>query len=274
MEHKKVDSLLKLSELSSLLDLSNPPKDLFYQGNWQSQIFRNVTAVVGSRHMTDYGRVATEKVVASLVAQNRPLISGFMYGVDQYAHRACLNQGGKTIAVLGWGINTKLEGQEKQLAQDIVDSGGLILSEWETQKATLWTFPMRNRLVAALSEEVIVIEAAAESGSLITARLAEKLHRKIWAVPGPITSKTSVGTNLLISQGKASMWLSQKIQLKLSESTDPLISHLENEALTVDELARKLLRPVAQVGAELSLLLLSGKVSEKGGKYFLEDNAG
>lgn len=270
VDYEKVADWKKLPELFKLKDLSNPPKELFYQGKWDKELFKNCTAVVGSRRMTEYGRQVVEKVVRQLVAEKKTIVSGFMYGMDQEAHQKCLEAGGKTIAVMGWGIKTKLEGKDLTLAKKIIETGGLIISEWEDQKASLWTFPMRNRIVAGLSSEVVIVEAAAESGSLITARWAEKLKRKIWAVPGPITAKTSVGTNSLIATGRAEMWLGQTQQQKLNID-DPLLTVLENEALSADELARKLGRSVADVGAELSLALLSGKVRERGGKYYLED---
>lgn len=251
-----------------LLDLSTPPKHLYFSGIWDTKIFKNCVAVVGSRKITDYGTRVVEKVVPSLTFQKQTIVSGFMYGVDQYAHKVCIENGGKTIAVLGWGIDTKLAGEDLKLAEKIISSGGIILSEWETQKPSLWTFPARNRIVAALCKEVIVIEAAQSSGSLITARLASKLKRKLWAVPGPITSKTSVGTNDLISSGKAQMWLGESPKAKL-ENNNPLLQILENEALTADEMARKLNLPVSQIGSELSLLLLSGDLVEKRGKYYL-----
>jgi DNA processing protein len=258
--------LVRLPE--KLQDLSDPPKQLYYQGNLNPEIFGNCAAVVGSRRMTDYGRQVIEKLVPKLVFEKKTIVSGFMYGVDQYAHKVCLENGGKTIAVLGWGIETKLVDTDAQLAKNIIDAGGLLLSEWRDQVPALWTFPIRNRIVAALCEEVYVIEAAAQSGSLITANLALKLKRKLWAVPGPITSKTSMGTNDLIASKKAEMWLDKPVQQELIID-DPVLQLLENEALTTDEVARKLARPVADVGAELSILLLSGKVTERGGKYYI-----
>lgn len=271
MVYHKVDNWRKVTELSKLTDLSTPPKEIYYIGKWTPQIFENCIAVVGSRRMTDYGRRVIEKIIPQLVFEKKTIVSGFMYGVDQYAHQICVENGGKTIAVLGWGINYKLTGFDLKLAQKIIETGGLIISEWETQKPNLWTFPSRNRLVAALSKEVIIIEAAASSGSLITARIARKLKRKIWAVPGPITSKTSVGTNNLIASGQASMWLDTPPQVKTSKNKEPLFDLLENESLTTNEIARKLNLPVSSIGAQLSLLTISGQLIERGGKYYLND---
>ena len=270
MEYQELKGWQNLPCLKSLLDLSTPPKHLYYSGTWDPQIFENCVAVVGSRKITDYGGRVVEKIIPSLISQNKTVVSGFMYGVDQYAHRVCVEQGGKTIAVLGWGINTKLTGEDLKLAKEIISTGGLLISEWEEQKPSHWTFPARNRIVAGLCKEVIIVEAARQSGSLITAKLALKLKRKIWAVPGPITSKTSQGTNNLITKGWAQMWLGPEAKSSI-ESDDPLLQMLFNEALTTDEAARKLNLAVAEVGSKLSILLLEGAVIEKGGKYYIND---
>ena len=270
MDYQELKNWQQHARLKALLDLSTPPKHLYCSGKIDFNIFENCAAVVGSRKMTDYGTRVVEKVVPDLVSKGKTVVSGFMYGVDQYAHQVCIEAGGKTIAVLGWGIDTKLTPEDLKLAQKIVSTGGLIISEWESQKASHWTFPARNRIVAALASEVIVIEAATSSGSLITARLALKLKRELWAVPGPITSRTSRGTNNLIASSQAKMWLGGTPE-NLLQSDNPLLQILDNEALSADEMARKLNKPVSEIGSELSLLLLSGHLIEKGGKYYPSD---
>lgn len=269
MDYREIKNWLTIPSLEKLKDLSTPPKHLYYCGKWNPAIFENCVAIVGSRKITDYGERIIEKMIPALVSQGQTIVSGFMYGVDQYSHRVCLENNGKTIAVLGWGIKTKLSGDDLKLAHKIISSGGLILSEWEEQKSALWTFPARNRIVAALCQEVIIVEAAASSGSLITARLALRLKRQLWAVPGPVTSRTSVGTNQLIAEGQAKMWLPDSNPIA-TQTNHPILQILENEALSADEVARKLNEPVAEIGTQLSLLLLSGQVLEKGGKYYLD----
>lgn len=272
MKYQHLKNWQKLPELTPLKDLTDPPKNLYYLGKWSSLTFNHCVAIVGSRRMTEYGKRVIEKIVPQLVFERKTIVSGFIYGVDQYAHQVCLENGGITIAVLGWGINYPLSDFDLKLAHQIIKKGGLLISEWENQKPALWTFPQRNRLVAALAKEIIVVEAAQISGALITTRIANKLNRSVWAVPGPITSKTSFGTNYLIKTGKAKMWLetpqTEKIQTKNKE---PFLNLLENEPLTADEIARKLNLPISQIGAQLSLLTLSGHLIEKGGKYYLSD---
>lgn len=270
MDYQEITGWQEISKLGRLCDLSTPPKKLFFKGLWDPKIFENCIAIVGSRKMTDYGQRAVEKIVPGIVQQGKTIVSGFMYGVDQYAHQICCESGGKTIAVLGWGIGYKLAGEDLKLAEKIISMGGILLSEWEMQKPTHWTFPARNRIVAALACEVIIIEAAEKSGSLITAKLAGKLKRAVWAVPGPITSRTSVGTNNLIAAGKAKMWIGN-YQTPGLQNNDPILQILDREALTADELARKLDISISDAGAKLSILLLSGTILEKGGKYYLAD---
>jgi DNA processing protein len=271
VDYQEIKNWQDIPQLGKLSDLSTPPKTLYFQGNLNPKIFENCVALVGSRRMTNYGGRTIEKIVPQIVQQGKTIVSGFMYGVDQYAHRVCVESGGVTVAVLGWGIDKKLTGEDLKLANKIIKMGGIMLSEWKSQPATHWTFPARNRIVAALCEEVIVVEAAQKSGSLITARIAAKLKRILWAVPGPITSRTSEGTNNLIAQGKAKMWLGQTQKPLTKMGDDPILDILLAEALTADELARKLNIEVAQIGAELSLLLLSGQITEIDGKYYLTD---
>jgi len=273
MGYQKITGWQKHPELSRLKDLTTPPKEIYFIGKWDPKIFKNCVAVIGSRRMTEYGQRVLEKIIPQLVCQGQTIISGFMYGVDQYAHQVCLENGGKTIAILGWGINFKLENYDLKLAQKVIRSGGLLLSEWENQQPSVWTFPSRNRLVAALAKEVIIIEAADKSGSLITAKIATKLKRKVWAVPGPITSRLSAGTNKLIALGQANIWLGNfpTSRAESVNKSNSLINLLENNVLTANEIARKLGKPVSQIGAQLSLMSLAGQLIEKEGKYYLNN---
>ncbi len=240
---------------------------LFVDGDWSESIFDSAVAVVGSRRMTEYGRRVVEKLVPTLVENGNTIISGFMYGVDQAAHEMALACGGRTVAVLGWGINYPMDSAQSALAKRIVRAGGLVVSEWENQVPTLWTFPLRNKIVVAMSREIYVIEAAIKSGALITADLAYKTKKKVWAVPGPVTSKVSEGTNWLIKSGRAQMWTPDDIICNKNKTDISIV--LQNEALAIDDLARKVGRSVEEVGAELTLMMLKGEVVEKGGKYYL-----
>lgn len=246
---------------------------LFYKGHWNEEIFTKCMGVVGSRRITNYGHQVVEKIVPQLVFDNWTIVSGFMYGVDIAAHKACLECGGKTIAVLGWGINYQNDSHDQKLMDQIVDSGGLVLSLWDDQPGTNWTFPARNKVVAEISHEIIVVEAAIKSGALLTATMVRNLKKPVWAIPGPITSSVSAGTNKLLADGLAKPWLGKASTSPLSTSTNSLqnliLNLLQNETLDTNEISRKLEIPIDKISVELSMMNLSGAISEKDGKYYL-----
>lgn len=191
----------------SLLDLVDPPETLFVRGDSSLLFTKSGLAVVGSRKMTHYGLDMTTYFVRNLIPKGAVVVSGFMYGVDTAAHKATLSGKGKTIAVLAHGLDYIYPAENAKLYDEIVQSGGCIVSEYPLDfKPEKWTFPKRNRIVAALSLlGTLVVEAAEDSGSLITAHYADALNRPLFAVPGPISSITSKGTNNLIKMGLAKM---------------------------------------------------------------------
>ena len=237
---------------------------MYYQGEWDDSLFDKCMTIVGSRRMTDYGKRVIEKIVPQLVQDGWTIVSGFMYGVDQYVHQTCIECGGRTIAVLGWGIDQETDTK-------IIDSGGLLLSLWKDQKGTLWTFPARDRVMAAIGHELIVVEAGIKSGSLITAEMAYNLKKPIWAVPGPITSSVSVGTNMLIAEGRAKILNNFQFSISnlQSNSNDPILQLIQDQGLDVSEIARRLGKSASEIGSELTMLMLKGDVEEREGKYFV-----
>lgn len=239
-------------------------------------------AIVGSRRMTEYGQRVIEKWMPVLVNKGVTIVSGFMYGVDQAAHRACLDNGGKTIAVLGWGIDWLVASEDEELYRRILEVDSLIVSEYEGKTSPLlWFFPQRNRIVAGISDAVLIVEGSTKSGSMITARLASQFGKKLLAVPGPVTSRVAEGANGLIRDGKAKAVTSAEeilkemglapgqMKLEINKINDPLVSLLADGERSVDELSRLLKLPVAQVLGKLTELSLCGLVSEAGGKYRL-----
>lgn len=259
-------------------------KNVFYKGDaqlLQKDLIR--LAIVGSRKITDYGKSVVEKWMPELVRKGVVIVSGFMYGVDQVAHRSCLENGGKTIAVLGCGIESRPSSFDEKLYQKIVEEGSLIVSEYpDDYPADKWTFPQRNRIVAGLSDAVLVVEAAEKSGSLITARLAQSFGKPLLAVPGSVFSKVSMGTNSLIEVGKAKAVTSvsdvlkelglgagqMKMNLK-EQSSEPILSVLEAGERSVDEITRALKEPVSKVLERLFVLETDGLIREVGGKFKL-----
>ena len=246
--------------------------NLYYKGTWNDKLFTKCMGVVGSRRITNYGHQVVEKIVPQLVFDGWTIVSGFMYGVDIAAHKTCLECGGKTIAVLGWGINYQNDSHDQKLLDQIVDSDGLVLSLWDDQPGTNWTFPARNKVVAEISHEIIVVEAAIKSGALLTATMVRNLKKPIWAIPGPITSSVSAGTNKLLADGLAKPWLGKSPSSPLTSSANSLqtsiLNILQNESLDSSEISRKLQIPINQISAELSVMILTGALSEKNGKYY------
>ena len=271
----------------SLRTIKPKVKQLYVKGNSTQQLSRldRSITIVGSRKMTRYGAQVIEKIVPALVNAGIVIISGFMYGVDQYVHQVCLDSGGSTIAVLGWGIDRPVLPVEVALYQKI-EKEGLIVSEYEKDtKPQLWMFPARDRIMAGLAQATLVIEAAKRSGSLLTANFAKRYKRKLFSVPGPITSAVSCGTNGLIKSGQAIMvdspqdilavmnWPNIFKKVAVSQQSSQILRLLENEPLLMDEIVVKLKKSPEQIGAELSMLQLQGEVFEQQGKYYLNQNA-
>lgn len=268
-----------------LVKINQAPEKLYYRGNWDKKIFQKVIAVVGSRSMTKYGEMAVAKLIPGLVRAGYTIVSGFMYGVDTAAHKACLEAGGKTIAVLGGGLNRLTPVQNDKLYSEVLDKGGLVMSEYEPEEvAQLWTFPQRNRIVAGLSQAVLVIEAGEGSGSLITAKLGFDQKKPVLAVPGPITVSLSAGTNWLIRNGAVAVTSAndileelgeemktavKQLPLSLTEMQRGIMEALAKESLSADELVRILKYDVVLVGQALSDLALKGLIEESGDKYIL-----
>ena len=172
------------------------------QESVDKSIFNNCLSVIGSRRLTNYGKQALEQLVSQIAASGITIVSGFMYGGDAIAHRSALQVGGRTIAVMPCGIDLIHPQDQEELYHDILKNNGLIISEYEGDiQPTLWTYPRRNRIVAGLSKALLIVEAGEKSGCLITANYAKKFKRKIFVVPGPITSSVSKGSNLLIKEG-------------------------------------------------------------------------
>jgi len=268
------------------------PKKLYYKGNWNMDIFENCLAVVGSRHLTSYGRKITEQFVTEIAAAGITIVSGFMYGGDEAAHKATVEAGGRTIAVMPCGIDMIHPEYQEELYNKILENKGLIISEYEGNfPPANWTYPKRNRIVAGLSKAVLVVEAGLNSGTLITTDYAGKFGRKIFAVPGPITSEVSRGTAKLIKEGaevvtsvkdildfykiipsKKSVENSSQLAGRglTNDLEKRIVEQLQKEPLEVNNLARLLNMPVSKIGTTLSLMQLKGFINQEAGKYYVD----
>lgn len=185
-----------------LREIADPPITLYVRGDWQACFERPGVAVIGSRMCSTYGENASEMLARDLASRGICIISGLARGIDTAAHRGAMRGGGKTIAVLGTGIDGVYPKENTRLVREILDSGGAVVSQFPLGTPPLKdNFPYRNRIISGLSLGVLIIEATEKSGSLITARLATEQNREVMAVPGNITSRNSVGTNYLIKAG-------------------------------------------------------------------------
>jgi DNA processing protein len=185
---------------SVLKEIFDPPVVLYAHGD-VNLLERTCVAVVGSRKPTPYGSAVAVRLGADLAGRGAVIVSGMARGVDTCAHRGALDAGGKTVAVLGCGIDQCYPSENRKLKAQIEQSG-LVLSEFPMGTfAAPQNFPIRNRIISGVSLGVVVVEAAQYSGSLITARLAIEQDREVFAVPGAITNKNSWGPNTLIKQG-------------------------------------------------------------------------
>lgn len=184
-----------------LREIHDPPTPLYVRGALDLTN-KVVVAVVGSRKASHYGRQAVERIVTPLAEAGLVIVSGLAYGIDAAAHEAALQGRGVTIGVLGTPIDQIYPSSHHQLGERMLAQGGAIISEVPAQgEIHRGAFPRRNRIIAGLAQAVIVVEAALHSGSLITAGLALSENREVFAVPGPITSPTSAGTNNLLKLG-------------------------------------------------------------------------
>lgn len=266
-----------------LKEIYDPPVVFYYKGEFKPEDRRTI-AVVGTRKMTGYGKMVTEKFTEEMVRAGFTIVSGLARGVDSAAHWAALNSGGRTMAVLGGGLNKIYPPENIRLAQQIIDGNGVILSEFPPDYPSLpGNFPARNRIISGLSLGVLVPEAAQDSGSLITARLAVEQGRDVFAVPGPVTSQLSRGPADLIKEGARLVFeageileelglsrvskVADKISVSkgdLSEAERKVLEVLENESKHVDEICRIVELDVAKTSAALLKMEISGLVRNLG----------
>src|SRR5688572_16894097 len=185
-----------------LREIADPPITLYVKGDWQTCFEQPCVAVIGSRMCSTYGENASEMLARDLGSGGIGVVSGLARGIEAAAHRGAIGGGGKTIAVLGTGIDNVYPRENTRLVREILESGGALVSQFPLGTPPLKdNFPYRNRIINGLSLGVLIVEASERSGSLITARLAAEQNREVMAVPGSITSGNSFGTNYLIKSG-------------------------------------------------------------------------
>jgi DNA processing protein len=192
---------------SRLKPLYDAPIVLYSRGNFDFNAARTV-GIVGTRQISDYGKATTEAIIKELQPYNLLVISGLAYGVDITAHRACLKNAIPTAGVMASGLDVIYPSSHKRTASEMMEHGGLVTENALDTKPDFMRFPARNRIIAGLSDVIIVIESAKKGGSLITVEFAQNYHRDVYAVPGMIGSTQSDGCNALIRDHKASIFTS------------------------------------------------------------------
>lgn len=184
-----------------LAQISDSPTGLYYKGNIDLLNSRSI-AIVGSRECSNYGKQMAVKFAYELAKLGFTIVSGGARGIDTFAHIGALAAGGRTIMVLGNSLEYIYPPENKDLEERILNNNGLLVSEYMVgTKPSKYTFPERNRLISAISDGVLVVEAGIQSGALITVDFALEQGKNVFAIPGNITSKYSVGTNEIIKQG-------------------------------------------------------------------------
>lgn len=227
--------------LLPLLEIPEPPEKIYYEGTLpEKEDGVKVLAVVGSRKHTRYGKEMTQRLIDGLRGYPIIIVSGLALGIDGIAHEKALEVGLVTVSVPGSGIAYKnlYPALHKNLAKEIIKNDGALLSEFEPEfKATPWSFPKRNRIMAGLCDAVLVIEAEEKSGTLITARLALDYNKTVLALPGNIDSAPSKGTNWLIRQGATPITSSEDIldALNIKQKESSVQQELNFDDLSDDE---------------------------------------
>jgi DNA processing protein len=263
-----------------LAAIHDPPAQLYVRGSGALGLLEEpAVAVVGARACSAYGRSVTRSLCRELAAAGLIVVSGMARGIDAEAHRGALEAGGRTIAVLGCGIDRDYPAAHAELARRIGESG-LIVSEYEPGvEPAPWRFPARNRIIAGLCGVTVVVEARERSGALITADFALEEGRDVMAVPGEITSSLSMGTNALLKLGAGPVTSATDVlelygvvppsppELSLGPVADALLGRLRDSALTADELVRSSGVDAAESAAALVELELTGRVTVEDGVY-------
>jgi DNA processing protein len=269
-----------------LKEIPNPPPLLYMKGQMTAGD-QWAVAVVGTRRLTAYGRQVTQDLVRGLVNNNITIVSGLARGIDAVAHQAAVDAGGRTIAVLGSGLDNLYPTEHRKLADRIASGQGAILTEYALGvPPEARNFPPRNRVISGLSMGVVIVEAGRKSGALITSKFALEQDREVFAVPGNINSPASVGTNKLIQQGAKLVRTVDDVLEELNLTMVPqqaavqqvipetaeeavLLEYLTHQPIHIDEIIRQVDMPSGLVGSTLALMELKGMVQQVGGMNYV-----
>lgn len=268
-----------------LKEIDQPPPVMYIRGEYlPDDLF--AVAIVGTRKVTPYGRQVTEEIASFLAANGMTVISGLARGVDAIAHQTALKAGGRTIGILGSGVDKIYPPEHRGLAEQMIARGAIISDYAVGTPPDASNFPPRNRIISGLSLAVVVIEAAETSGALITAEFAAEQGREIFAVPGSILAPQSKGTNRLIQKGAQPLLTPDDLMqaldltrigaqksarkiLPVDETEARVLSVLGSEPLHVDEIRNQADLPIEKISATLAMMELKGMVRQVGGMNYV-----
>ncbi len=272
--------------LSPLLNINDCPKQINFVGTLFPKNKYKFVAIVGSRQHSNYAKEALQKIIEDLSGYNIVIISGLALGIDALAHKYAMENNLKTIAIPGSGLDENIiyPKSNLNLAKNILDHKGLLLSEFDNDfKATPWSFPQRNRIMAGLADVVLVVEAKEKSGTLITARLALDYNKDLAVIPNSIFSKYSDGSNALLKQGACPVFSGNDILELLGENNkiikqekldldnfskrEQQILNILDEPKNKQEIQKQLNINITTLNTELSILELKGVIKESLGKF-------
>ncbi len=268
-----------------LLEIPAPPAVLFVRGEL-SPADEWAVAVVGTRRATTYGREAARRLVEGLARAGVTIVSGLARGIDGVAHRTALETGGRTLAVMGNGLDMVYPPEHRKLAHQILQQGAWISEQPLGARPEARNFPARNRIISGLSRGVLVVEGRWSSGAIITAKFALEQGRDVFAVPGSILSPASEGPNRLIKEGAIPVLSADDVLEALNFTRisyhqearqvlpdDPveaeLMSLLSREPRHIDEIRRDIDLPIQEVSSALTLMELKGLVRQVGGMNYV-----
>ena len=266
----------------ALLEIADPPSVLYVRGN-PDLLHRRGIAVVGSRNATPQGIQTAESFARHLAAQGLCIVSGLALGIDAAAHRGALAAQGETVAVIGTGADRIYPARNKELAIAIAERGAIVSEFPLGTPAVAYNFPRRNRIISGLARGVLVVEAAPESGSLITARLAAEQGREVFAIPGSIHSPVARGCHKLIKQGAKLVETAQDILEELGNfaaapmpaaapsaapDESPILAALGHDPCSLDDLVERTGQSADQLLPELLSLELGGSLAPLPGNRY------
>jgi DNA processing protein len=268
-----------------LREIDQPPPVLYIRGSLNLEDEWAV-AIVGTRHMSAYGRQVAESLAEFLAANHVTVVSGMARGVDSVAHDHAMRSGGRTLAILGCGVDVVYPPEHGKLAERIIANGALVSDYAPGTPPDSVNFPPRNRIISGLSQVVVVVEAGEKSGALITAKFAADQGREVFAVPGNILAPQSIGTNRLIEQGARplvrmqdvldSLRIEQVHQVKAEHHFTPadeieaaILKVLGSIPVHIDEICSQTGLPIHKVSATLAIMELKGMVRQAGGMNYL-----